>query len=45
MTLVWKTHTKVAIGYDENPITGTVTSSFVTYWFCPGKKATTFAAH
>jgi hypothetical protein len=42
MLMVWKSHTKVAIGYHEQ----SATSSYVVFWYCPGKTPTTdFSKH
>jgi hypothetical protein len=42
MEMVWKTHTKVSIGYIENE---TDKKSFVVYWFCPKRKDDSFDTH
>jgi hypothetical protein len=36
MTLVWKSNTKIGIGYQNIPATGAATKAFVVFWLCPG---------
>ena len=42
MNMVWKTTTKVAVGYHDIPST---TRAYIVFWYCPKKEKTGYVDH